>query len=180
MYWGLLWVVFAKEHVFNMWGSHAWCWCTCTPPLAKIHVYIYSVHTNALHSTPPPLSLPIQSAARAHLRAAGFKVVHCLITLKFSATETDVTCLRACLLQDEDFSKPIITIACPYSNALPCNNHFKWEKIQLLRVNRIMPWYIFLSHACRELGEIIQAEIESRGGKLPTSLYYYIIYWACS
>lgn len=105
----------ADAHVLHPWPRYMYA----------IHVYIYSVHTNALHSTPPPLSLPIQSAARAHLRAAGFKVVHCLITLKFSATETDVTCLRACLLQDEDFSKPIITIACPYSNALPCNNHFK-------------------------------------------------------
>lgn len=56
-----------------------------------------------------------RSAARAHLRAAGFT--------------------------DDDFSKPIITIACPYSNALPCNNHFQ------------------------ELGEIILKEIEKKGGK---------------
>lgn len=29
-------------------------------------------------------------------------------------------------LQEEDFKKPILTVVCPYSNALPCNNHFRW------------------------------------------------------
>jgi dihydroxy-acid dehydratase len=52
---------------------------------------------------------------RAHLRATGFK--------------------------DEDFHKPIILIVCPYSNALPCNNHFQ------------------------ELGERVLAEVEKKGGK---------------
>ncbi|XP_064384932.1 dihydroxy-acid dehydratase-like isoform X1 [Halichondria panicea] len=56
-----------------------------------------------------------RSAARAHLRASGFK--------------------------DEDFKKPIITVVCPYSNALPCNNHF------------------------RELSDLVCAEVERRGGK---------------
>lgn len=56
-----------------------------------------------------------RTGARAHLRAAGFK--------------------------DEDFNKPIITVACPYSNALPCNNHFQ------------------------ELAKIVSEEIEKKGGK---------------
>lgn len=56
-----------------------------------------------------------RTGARAHLRAAGFK--------------------------DEDFGKPIITVACPYSNALPCNNHFL------------------------KLGQLIVEEVEKRGGK---------------
>lgn len=56
-----------------------------------------------------------RSGARAHLRAAGFK--------------------------NEDFTKPIITVACPYSNALPCNNHFQ------------------------ELSQLIVKEVEQRGGK---------------
>eukprot|EP01120_Amphizonella_sp_Union-15-10_P012661 TRINITY_DN566_c0_g3_i1.p1 TRINITY_DN566_c0_g3~~TRINITY_DN566_c0_g3_i1.p1 ORF type:complete len:576 (-),score=102.61 TRINITY_DN566_c0_g3_i1:30-1757(-) len=41
-----------------------------------------------------------KAGARSHLRAAGFK--------------------------DEDFAKPIITLGVPYSNALPCNNKFKF------------------------------------------------------
>ncbi|XP_032220182.1 dihydroxy-acid dehydratase [Nematostella vectensis] len=53
--------------------------------------------------------------ARAHLRAVGFT--------------------------DEDFSKPIITVACPYSNILPCNFHF------------------------RELADHVVKAIESEGGK---------------
>ena len=27
--------------------------------------------------------------------------------------------------QAEDFRKPIITVACPWTNATPCNNHFR-------------------------------------------------------
>ena len=27
--------------------------------------------------------------------------------------------------QQEDFRKPIITVACPWTNATPCNNHFR-------------------------------------------------------
>lgn len=40
-----------------------------------------------------------KTGARAHLRAIGFK--------------------------DEDFAKPLITIACPYINVIPCNFHFR-------------------------------------------------------
>eukprot|EP00112_Aurelia_sp_Birch-Aquarium-sp1_P019486 Seg4826.1 transcript_id=Seg4826.1/GoldUCD/mRNA.D3Y31 product="Dihydroxy-acid dehydratase" protein_id=Seg4826.1/GoldUCD/D3Y31 len=56
-----------------------------------------------------------KTGCRSHLRATGFK--------------------------DDDFKKPIITIGCPYSNALPCNYHF------------------------RELAEIAIDEIEKLGGK---------------
>jgi dihydroxy-acid dehydratase len=42
---------------------------------------------------------------------------------------------------DEDFRKPIITVACPWTNATPCNNHF------------------------RELGDLVCAEVEAAGGK---------------
>ncbi|XP_065835395.1 dihydroxy-acid dehydratase 2-like [Oscarella lobularis] len=56
-----------------------------------------------------------RAGARAHLRAAGF--------------------------EDDDFKKPIVTVACPYSNALPCNNKF------------------------RLLGDLVVEEIEKRGGK---------------
>jgi len=57
-----------------------------------------------------------------------------------------LTCSRANLrasgyFKDEDFGKPIITVAAPYSNALPCNNHFQ------------------------ELAEIMKVEIEKLGGK---------------
>jgi dihydroxy-acid dehydratase len=55
------------------------------------------------------------TGARSHLRATGFK--------------------------DSDFTKPIVTVVCPYSNALPCNNHF-----------------------C-QLGKIVMDEVEKRGGK---------------
>ncbi|EDO47374.1 predicted protein [Nematostella vectensis] len=57
----------------------------------------------------------LKLGARAHLRAVGFT--------------------------DEDFSKPIITVACPYSNILPCNFHF------------------------RELADHVVKAIESEGGK---------------
>lgn len=56
-----------------------------------------------------------RSAARAMLRAVGYK--------------------------DEDFSKPIIGVACPYTNGTPCNEHINI------------------------LGEIIQKEIAKQGGK---------------
>ncbi|XP_065070502.1 dihydroxy-acid dehydratase 2-like [Rhopilema esculentum] len=56
-----------------------------------------------------------RAGCRSHMRATGFK--------------------------DEDFKKPIITVGCPYSNALPCNFHF------------------------RELAEIAVEEIEKLGGK---------------
>lgn len=56
-----------------------------------------------------------KTSPRAHLRAVGFK--------------------------DEDFQKPIITVACPYTNAMPCNFHF------------------------RELADLVVAAIEAQGGK---------------
>jgi len=40
-----------------------------------------------------------KTGARAHMRAIGFK--------------------------DEDFLKPLITVACPYINVIPCNFHFR-------------------------------------------------------
>ncbi|XP_062513122.1 dihydroxy-acid dehydratase-like [Corticium candelabrum] len=49
--------------------------------------------------------------------------------------------LRAAGFTDDDFHKPIITIACPYSNALPCNDKFRY------------------------LADIIMDEVEKRGGK---------------
>src|SRR3990167_10689306 len=49
--------------------------------------------------------------------------------------------LRAVSFKDSDFTKPIVTVACPYTNATPCNNHIQ------------------------KLGEIIFAEIEKKGGK---------------
>lgn len=53
--------------------------------------------------------------ARAHLRAIGFK--------------------------DEDFLKPLITVACPYINVIPCNFHF------------------------RELADLVITAVEEQGGK---------------
>jgi len=58
---------------------------------------------------------PKRAAARAMLRAVGFK--------------------------DEDFVKPIVTVACPYTNATPCNDHID------------------------KLGKIIVDEVEKAGGK---------------
>ncbi len=49
--------------------------------------------------------------------------------------------LRAVRFSDEDFEKPIIAIACPYTNATPCNDHIN------------------------TLGEIIQKEVRKLGGK---------------
>lgn len=53
--------------------------------------------------------------ARAHMRAIGFK--------------------------DEDFVKPLITVACPYINVIPCNFHF------------------------RELADLVIEAVEEEGGK---------------
>ncbi len=49
--------------------------------------------------------------------------------------------LRAVDFTDDDFTKPIITVACPYTNATPCNDHI------------------------RQLGDILSREIGSAGGK---------------
>jgi dihydroxy-acid dehydratase len=49
--------------------------------------------------------------------------------------------LRAVDFTDEDFSKPIVTVACPFTNATPCNDHI------------------------RDLGDIVFREISVAGGK---------------
>jgi len=49
--------------------------------------------------------------------------------------------LRAVRFTDEDFEKPLIALAVPYSNGTPCNDHL------------------------RDLGDLLQAEIEAVGGK---------------
>ncbi|QQG40656.1 MAG: dihydroxy-acid dehydratase [Candidatus Levyibacteriota bacterium] len=49
--------------------------------------------------------------------------------------------LRAVGFTDKDFGKPIITVACPYTNATPCNAHIQ------------------------DLGNIALSEIEKKGGK---------------
>lgn len=51
------------------------------------------------------------------------------------------TMLRAVRFYDEDFDKPLIALAVPYTNGTPCNDHI------------------------RELGDLLQAEIEKAGGK---------------
>ena len=51
------------------------------------------------------------------------------------------TMLRAVRFSDEDFAKPLIAVAVPYTNGTPCNDHI------------------------RELGDLLQAEIEAAGGK---------------
>lgn len=51
------------------------------------------------------------------------------------------TMLRAVRFSDEDFNKPLIALAVPYTNGTPCNDHI------------------------RELGDLLQAEIEEAGGK---------------
>jgi dihydroxy-acid dehydratase len=51
------------------------------------------------------------------------------------------TMLRAVRFSDEDFTKPLIALAVPYSNGTPCNDQL------------------------RELGDLLQAEIEAAGGK---------------
>jgi len=62
-----------------------------------------------------PNSYMKMTCARANFRAAGWK--------------------------DEDFKKPMITIAAPYSNSMPCNNQF------------------------RDLADILAEEVEKLGGK---------------
>lgn len=49
--------------------------------------------------------------------------------------------LRAVDFSDEDFGKPIVTVACTHTNATPCNAHMN------------------------ELGQVLQREIEATGGK---------------
>ncbi|MDX2494476.1 MAG: dihydroxy-acid dehydratase [Desulfuromusa sp.] len=51
------------------------------------------------------------------------------------------TMLRAVRFSDEDFAKPLIALAVPYSNGTPCNDQL------------------------RELGDLLQTEIEAAGGK---------------
>ena len=51
------------------------------------------------------------------------------------------TMLRAVRFTDEDFTKPLIALAVPYSNGTPCNDHI------------------------RDLGDLLQREIEAAGGK---------------
>lgn len=49
--------------------------------------------------------------------------------------------LRAVDFNDDDFGKPIVTIACTHTNATPCNSHMN------------------------ELGQVLQNEVEKTGGK---------------
>ena len=49
--------------------------------------------------------------------------------------------LRAVDFSEDDFSKPIVTVACPFTNATPCNDHI------------------------RKLGDILSREIVAAGGK---------------
>lgn len=49
--------------------------------------------------------------------------------------------LRAVDFTDEDFGKPIVTVACTHTNATPCNAHMN------------------------ELGQVLQKEVEATGGK---------------
>lgn len=51
------------------------------------------------------------------------------------------TMLRAVRFKDEDFDKPVIAVAVPYTNGTPCNDHI------------------------RDLGDLVQREIEAAGGK---------------
>lgn len=57
--------------------------------------------------------------------------------------------LRAVGFNDEDFNKPLITVACPYTNITPCNYHI------------------------RELGDIICSEIENSLG----NPFYLVLQW---
>jgi dihydroxy-acid dehydratase len=41
--------------------------------------------------------------------------------------------LRAVDFRDEDFDKPIVTVACPFTNATPCNDHIRKLGDQLCR-----------------------------------------------
>jgi len=49
--------------------------------------------------------------------------------------------LRAVRFNNDDFEKPLIALAVPYTNGTPCNDHI------------------------RELGDLLQREIEASGGK---------------
>jgi dihydroxy-acid dehydratase len=49
--------------------------------------------------------------------------------------------LRAVEFGDDDFSKPIVTVACPFTNATPCNDHIG------------------------KLGDLVAREVEAAGGK---------------
>lgn len=71
--------------------------------------------SNVLTSTPGHEDWVKRSPTRAMLRAVGFS--------------------------DEDFSKPLVTVACPHTNITPCNAHL------------------------RELGDIVNASIEAHNGK---------------
>jgi len=68
-----------------------------------------------LTGTPGGADWARRAAARAMLRGVGFR--------------------------DEDFRKPIVTVACPYTNATPCNDHL------------------------RNLGDILAGEVEAAGGR---------------
>jgi len=52
------------------------------------------------------------------------------------------TMLRAVRFTDEDFDKPLVALAVPYTNGTPCNDHI------------------------RELGDLLQAELEATGCKV--------------
>lgn len=71
--------------------------------------------SNLLTGTPGGADWARRAAARAMLRAVDFK--------------------------DDDFTKPIVTLACPFTNATPCNDHI------------------------RKLGDILSREIVAAGGK---------------
>src|SRR5436190_15609826 len=71
--------------------------------------------SNQLTSTPGSADWVKRAPARAMMRAVGYT--------------------------DEDFEKPLITVACPYTNITPCNAHIQ------------------------ELGNIVSQEIEKAGGK---------------
>src|SRR3989304_7471587 len=49
--------------------------------------------------------------------------------------------MRAVGFKDEDFAKPLIAVACPYTNVTPCNAHI------------------------RELGDMLSHQLEVMGGK---------------
>lgn len=51
------------------------------------------------------------------------------------------TMLRAVRFSDDDFDKPLVAVAVPYTNGTPCNDHI------------------------RDLGDLLQEEIEAVGGK---------------
>ena len=71
--------------------------------------------SNLLTGTPGGADWARRTAARAMLRAVGFS--------------------------EDDFSRPIVTVACPFTNATPCNDHI------------------------RKLGDLLSREIVAAGGK---------------